>query len=95
MNVGMEIALLPLDTRGQAEAQTVSLECGERGESTWSGPCFESLLYCHTALPSLLHARVMSVKVCHPMICGQRQLCKAVGRVRSAPSDLSIFSVSC
>lgn len=48
MNVGMEIALLPLDTRGQAEAQTLSLECGERGESTWSGPCFESLLYCHT-----------------------------------------------
>lgn len=48
MNVGTEIALLPLDTRGQAEAQTLSLECGERGESTWSGPCFESLLYCHT-----------------------------------------------
>lgn len=88
MNIRMGIALLPLDTRGQAEAD---FECGvvERGENSWSGPCFKSLLYCHTGTALCPACKGNTVKACYPMSCGRRQLCKVVGRVRNAPGDLS------
>lgn len=86
-NIGMEIALLQLDTRGQAEASC------ELGVVAWaiSRACCTVKL----ALPSLLQLRVISVTVCHAMICGHRQLCKVAGRVRSGPGDLSLCRVSC
>lgn len=53
VNVGLEIALLPLDTRGQAEADgTFESEVVQKHikENSWSGPCFKSLLYRHTGI---------------------------------------------
>lgn len=44
----MEIALLPLDTRGQAEADFESGGVAKEVRIVGSGPCFKSLLYCHT-----------------------------------------------
>lgn len=95
MNIGMGIALLPLDTRGQAEADfdsgVVAKELRIDGVVPASRACCTVTL----ALPSLLNGRVISVKAHSPMSCGQRQLCKVVGRVRSAPGDLFLFSVNC
>lgn len=45
----MEIALLPLDTRGQAEADCESgVVVKEERIAGWSWPCYKSLLYCPT-----------------------------------------------
>lgn len=91
----MEIALLPLDTRGQAEADCESGVVVKEERIVGVGRASRACCAVIVALPSLLHVRVISVKVCRPMSYAQRQLCKAAGRVRSDPSDLSLFRVSC